>query len=102
MGSSAQEKIICFKKLCFHAVIENEIVKMCPFISLQLIKYSGDFLWIIHKFRVFLSCFSSDTIFVNSPILGVKFNKQLDTPFKKPIKLWFNKLKVCSLLLFNY
>ena len=38
--------------------------------------------------------FSLDNVFVNSLILGVQFNKLPQTPFKKPIKLRFNKLKV--------
>ena len=33
---------------------------------------------------------------MNSRILALKFNKQLSTPLKTPIKLWFDKLeKVC-------
>ena len=35
---------------------------------------------------------------VNSRILALKFNKQTNPPFKKPIKLWFDKLKVCCFL----
>ncbi|XP_022793709.1 adhesion G protein-coupled receptor L1-like isoform X1 [Stylophora pistillata] len=36
---------------------------------------------------------SSESLIVNSRILALKFNKQLTTPLKTPIKLWFDKLE---------
>ena len=41
-------------------------------------------------------------MFVNSLILGVQFNKQLQAPFKKPIKLRFNKIKVSFLFVYLF
>ena len=40
---------------------------------------------------------SSKSMIVNSRILALKFNKQLTSPFRTPIKLWFDKLKVCCI-----
>lgn len=39
---------------------------------------------------------------MNSRILALKFNKQTNPPFKKPIRLWLDKLKVgCFLIFFS-